>query len=87
MGEFAKWLLHEDQKELFDYLFAIVLNIAFLVLTALLLWSMGRATMVLSLAKAYWIFWTAVTLAATAPAQSTVALLASTTCQSAATAA
>jgi hypothetical protein len=21
MGEFTKWLLHEDQKELFDYLF------------------------------------------------------------------
>ena len=62
MGAFAKWLLHEDQKELFDYLFAIVLNAAFLALTALLLWPLGKVTMALSLAKAYWIFWSAVIL-------------------------
>ena len=60
MGDFAKWLLHEDRKELFDYLFAIVLNAVFLALTALLLWPLGKATMALSLAKAYWIFWTGV---------------------------
>lgn len=62
MGQFAKWLLHEDQKELFDYLFAIVLNTVFLTLTALLLWPLGKAAMALSLAKAYWIFWSAVIL-------------------------
>lgn len=60
MGQFSKWLLHEDQKEFFDYLFAIVLNAVFLGLMALLLWPMGRATMALRLAKGYWIFWTAV---------------------------
>jgi hypothetical protein len=64
MGEFSKWLLHEDQKEFFDYVFAIVLNAVFLVLIALLLWPMGRATMALSLAKGYWIFWTAVIVTA-----------------------
>ena len=64
MGEFAKWLLHEDQKEFFDYLFAIVLNAVFLLLIALLLWPMGRATMALTLAKGYWIFWTAVIVTA-----------------------
>ena len=64
MGQFSKWLLHEDQKELFDYLFAIVLNAVFLVLTALLLWPLGRATMAFQLAKAYWIFWTAVIVTA-----------------------
>jgi len=58
MGEFSKWLLHEDQKELFDYLFAIVLNIVFLALTALLLWPLGRTIMAFRLAKGYWIFWT-----------------------------
>ncbi|HEX5874286.1 MAG TPA: hypothetical protein VFY60_06515 [Pyrinomonadaceae bacterium] len=62
MGAFSKWLLHEDQKEFFDYLFAIVLNAVFLALIALLLWPMGRAKMALSLAKGYWIFWTAVIL-------------------------
>ena len=60
MGQFAKWLLHENQKELFDYLFALVLNAVFLVLVTLLLWPLGRATMALRLAKGYWIFWTAV---------------------------
>jgi len=44
MGEFSKWLMHEDQKELFDYLFAIVLNIVFLAIIALLLWPLGKAT-------------------------------------------
>ena len=63
MGAFSKWLLHEDPKEFFDYLFAVVLNAVFLALLALLLWPMGKATMALSLAKGYWIFWTAVILA------------------------
>lgn len=57
MGEFSKWLLHEDQKELFDYLFAIVLNIVFLALTALLLWPLGRTITAFRLAKGYWTFW------------------------------
>ena len=57
MGEFSKWLLHEDQKELFDFLFAIVLNIVFLVLIALLLWPLGKATIAFRLTKGYWYFW------------------------------
>jgi hypothetical protein len=64
MGEFSKWLLHEDQKELFDYLFAIVLNAVFLLLVALLLWPLGKATVAWQLAKGYWIFWTAVIVTA-----------------------
>jgi hypothetical protein len=35
MGQLAKWLLHEDQKEFFDYVFAVALNAVFLVLVAL----------------------------------------------------
>jgi hypothetical protein len=57
MGEFSKWLLHENQKELFDYLFAIVLNAVFLGLIALILWPMGRAMLAFRLAKGYWYFW------------------------------
>lgn len=63
MGQFSKWLLHEDQKELFDYLFALVLNIVFVALTALLLWPLGQATVALRLVKGYWIFWTVVIVA------------------------
>jgi hypothetical protein len=60
MGAFSKWLLHEDQKEFFEYVFAIVLNAVFLILIAVLLWPLGRAAMAWRLTKAYWIFWTAV---------------------------
>jgi hypothetical protein len=67
MGQFSKWLLHEDQKELFDYLFANVLNIVFLAVTALVLWPMGQAMTSWRLAKGYWVFcilliWTAIIL-------------------------
>jgi|SRR5687768_13533389 len=64
MGQFAKWLLHEEQKEFFDYLFALVLNAVFLLLVTLLLWPLGRVGMAWQLAKAYWIFWTAVIVTA-----------------------
>ena len=65
MGQFSKWLLHDDQKELFDYLFALVLNAVFLVLVLLVLWPMGKRTMALQLAAGYWIFWTAIIITAT----------------------
>jgi hypothetical protein len=58
MGEFSKWLLHEDQKEFFDYLFALVLNIVFVAAALLLLWPLGESYVAGRLAKGYWIFWT-----------------------------
>ena len=58
MGEFAKWLMHEDQKELFDYVFALVVNVLFVGLTALVLWPFGKAAMAWRLTKGYWLFWT-----------------------------
>jgi hypothetical protein len=60
MGQFAKWLLQEEQKELFDYLFAVVVNAIFLAVIALLLWPTGRAIMAWRLTKGYWMFWAAV---------------------------
>ncbi|HEY1403235.1 MAG TPA: hypothetical protein VGB05_03845 [Pyrinomonadaceae bacterium] len=56
MGEFSKWLMHDDQKEVFDSLFATVLAILFLGLSALLLWPLGRAMMAFRLLKGYWLF-------------------------------
>ena len=56
MGEFGKWLLHEDQKELFEVLFASMLCILFFALSALVLWPLGRATMTYRLMKGYWLF-------------------------------
>ncbi len=57
MGEFSKWLLHEEQKELFELLFALALNVVFLALVALLLWPLGKAALAWRLLKAYWLFW------------------------------
>ncbi len=57
MSESSKWLLQDDQKELFDILFAAILNIAFLGLLALLLWPLGRTLLALRLAKGYALFW------------------------------
>lgn len=56
MGEFNRWLMHDEQKEVFDALFASVLMIVFLGLSALLLWPLGRAAMTLRLMKGYWLF-------------------------------
>jgi hypothetical protein len=64
MGEFSKWLLHEDQKELFDYLYANVLSVVFLALSALLLWPLGRAMLAWQLTKGYWLFWIILILSA-----------------------
>ena len=57
MGEFSKWLMHEDRKDLFEVLFASALNILFLVLIALLLWPLGRPALAFRLAKGYGILW------------------------------
>lgn len=60
MGEFSRWLLHEEQKEFFDYVFAVVVNAVFLAVVALVLWPLGRVGLAWRLTKAYWIFWAAV---------------------------
>ena len=57
MGEFGKWLMHEDQKDLWEILVASVLNIVFLVLIALLLWPLGSPMLAWRLAKGYSVLW------------------------------
>jgi hypothetical protein len=57
MGEFSKWLLHDDQKNLFEFLFALTLSLFFLALVALLLWPLGKAMMAFRLAKGYGYLW------------------------------
>jgi hypothetical protein len=64
MGEFSKWLMHDDQKDLFEILFAVALNIFFLVLIALLLWSLGRPMLALRLASGYVVLWSLLCLVA-----------------------
>jgi hypothetical protein len=57
MGEFPKWLMHEDQKELFEFLFAAVQHIVFIALAALVLWPLGDATLALRFAKGGVVLW------------------------------
>jgi hypothetical protein len=57
MGEFEKWLMHDDQQELFDILLAVVLNVIFLGLIALLFWSLGNFMPAFRLAKGYGVLW------------------------------
>jgi hypothetical protein len=57
MGELIKWLMNDEQKDLFEVLFASALNIAFLALLALLLWPLGRPLLAFRLAKGYVILW------------------------------
>ena len=57
MGEFAKWLLHEDRKELFGFLFAAVQHLLFIALAALVLWPLGDAALALRFAKGGLVLW------------------------------
>jgi hypothetical protein len=57
MGAFAKWLTNQDQKDLFEIVFAITLNLLFLVLITLLLWLLVRPSLAFALAKGYGLLW------------------------------
>ena len=56
-GPISKWLMHDDQKLLFEILVACILNVVFLVLITLLLWPLGKSMLALTLAKGYGLLW------------------------------
>jgi hypothetical protein len=55
--EFDKWLLQDDQKDHFEIVFALILNIVFLALASLLLWPLGRAQLALDLTIGFGCLW------------------------------
>jgi hypothetical protein len=57
MREWERWLLHEDQKELFEFLFAVALSLFFGGLAALALWPLGDARLALRFAKGGVVLW------------------------------
>lgn len=57
MGEAIQWLIHEDQKDLFEFLVALGLNVLFLALSALLLWPLDRLMLAWSLARGHALLW------------------------------
>jgi hypothetical protein len=60
MRELSKWLLRDEQRDFFDYLFALVLNLLFVALVGLVLWPIGSFKTAIQLAKGYWVFWSVV---------------------------
>lgn len=56
-GEFSKWLMHDDQKDLFEVIVAGVLSVVFLALIVLLLWPLNRSLLGFRLAKGYAVLW------------------------------
>lgn len=57
MREWERWLLHEDQKELFEFLFAAALCLFFGGMAALALWPLGDAALALRFAKGGVVLW------------------------------
>lgn len=57
MGQIIDWLIKEEQKHLFEIVWAGVVNVVFLALAAPALWALGRGALTLRLAKAYAVFW------------------------------
>ena len=56
-GAVSKWLMQDEQKELFEILVALVLNVVFLTVLTLLLWPLGRSLLALRLAMGYGVLW------------------------------
>lgn len=61
-NSFMSWLMADEQEELFEHVWAVVLNVTFLGLAALVLWPVGRAAFALTLGKGFWVFWCALYL-------------------------
>jgi len=64
MREFSKWLLRDEQRDFFEYLFALALNSVFVVLVAGVLWLLGSFKTAVQLAKGYWVFWSIIIMCA-----------------------
>ena len=63
MATFNQWLMHEDQRHVWDSLYATFLTAVFVGVSALVLWPMGKASMSWSLLKGLGIFWFAIPVA------------------------
>ncbi len=64
MDEIINWLMRDEQKDLFEFLVAMVMNLLFLALSALLLWPLGSLSLLFSLAKGYVVLWSIIFVSA-----------------------
>jgi hypothetical protein len=63
MKQIIDWLMEDEQKDLFEIVFGVVVNLLFVALAALILWPLGRARLAPTLAKGYVVFWLTVRVA------------------------
>jgi hypothetical protein len=64
MGQIIDWLVEDEQKELFDIVWAAVVTVVFLALAALVCWALGRWPLAVRLARAYAVLWCVMHLSA-----------------------
>jgi hypothetical protein len=57
MKQIIDWLMRDEQKELYEFVFASALNILFLGLLALSLWPLGKLPLAVRLSKGYSVLW------------------------------
>lgn len=57
MDTLIQWLVHDDQKDLFEFLVALALNLVFLAVSALLLWPLAKLALVWSMLKGHILLW------------------------------
>ncbi len=57
MDAHIQWLIHDEQKDLFEFLVALALNLVFLALSALLLWPLAKLALVWSMLKGHILLW------------------------------
>ena len=64
IGKLIDWLVLDEQRNLFEAVLALVLNILFLALAALLLWPLDRLRLALVLTQGYGFLWVVTPIAA-----------------------
>ncbi|NJN96511.1 MAG: hypothetical protein HC875_21590 [Anaerolineales bacterium] len=57
MDALIQWLIHDNQKDLFEFLVALALNLVFLALSSLLLWPLDKLALVWSMLKGHIFLW------------------------------
>ncbi len=57
--EIGRWILHEDQNDLYEFLVALGLIVLFLALLVPVLWPLGHLSLIPDLARGYGVLWLA----------------------------
>lgn len=59
MRDLLDWLLDDRQEKLYEFLVALAVNLVFLVVSAFVLWPLGKAGLAIELARGFAVLWLA----------------------------